>query len=299
LYCTYLLIDGLKMALRSESEFAQRVAVLATMHRKETAIAPLLKQELGIEVVVPPNFNSDRFGTFTRDIERPADQIETAKLKALAALEMTNETIAIASEGTFGPHPAMPFLPCDREVVVLIDQIHELVLIGEALSTETNFSHAAIASIDEALAFAQKAGFPAHGLVAMPNSHCRDTSQIHKGITTETQLIETVTHLLKMVGSVHLETDMRAMHNPTRMKVIQQATQDLIRKAKQSCPECGLPGFDVTEYRRGLPCALCCHPTNQILASIYRCQRCGFEQPVMFPHGIQAADPTFCEFCNP
>lgn len=287
------------MSVSSAVDFANRQAVLATMHRKEVAIAPLLKQELGIEVVVLPNFNSDRFGTFTREIDRPANQVETAKLKALAALELTDAAIAIASEGSFTPHPAMPFLPCDREVVVLIDRQQGLEIVGEALSTETNFRHAAIASVEAAIAFGEKVGFPTHGLIAMPDADCRDATLIYKGITTEAELIERVTHLLKTAGQAHLETDMRAMHNPTRMKVIQQATQDLIRKLKQACPQCGTPGFDVVERRRGLPCALCFHPTEQTLALIYRCQRCHFEQPVMFPNGVQTADPTYCEFCNP
>ncbi|MDX2242869.1 MAG: DUF6671 family protein [Leptolyngbyaceae cyanobacterium bins.302] len=282
-----------------ETYFAQRQAVLATMHRKEITIAPLLKQELGIDVMVPSNFDSDRFGTFTRDVERPANQVETARQKALAAMELTGDTIGIASEGTFAPHPAMPFLPCDREIVVLIDRQHNLELVGEAISTETNFSHAAIASLEQALAFAKKANFPSHGLVVMPSADSKKTHTIIKGITTEAQLIETISQMLETFGSAHLETDMRAMHNPTRMNVIQQATQDLIRKAKQQCPNCRLPGFAVVEQRSGLPCDLCGHPTNQILASIYACKKCGFEQPILFPNQTQFADPMFCEFCNP
>lgn len=279
--------------------FEQRRAVLATMHRKEMAIAPLLLKELGIEVVVPPNFDSDRFGTFTRDVNRPGNQVETAKLKALAAMEMMGETMAIASEGSFSPHPAMPFIPCDREVVVLIDCQHGLELIGETISTETNFNHAAIASVDEAFAFAQKVGFPTHGLVIMPYANVKNTSEIIKGITTETQLINAINQLLTTYGHAHIETDMRAMHNPTRMNVISQATQDLIRKAKQQCPKCSYPGFDVVEQRRGLPCELCAYPSDRILASIYACKKCDYKQPVMFPDGIQCADPMYCEYCNP
>lgn len=281
------------------SYFSQRQAVLATMHQKEKVIAPLLKQELGIDVIVPSNFNSDRFGTFTRDVDRPANQVETAKLKALAALELIDVSMAIASEGTFSPHPAMPFLPCNREIVVLIDRQQELALVGEASSTETNFSHAAVSSLEEAVAFAQKIGFPSHGLVIMPDARSKDTNYLLKGITTETQLTIAITQMLAKFGQAHLETDMRAMHNPTRMKVIQQATENLIRKAKQCCPNCNTPGFDVVEQRPGLLCGLCSHPTQQILASIYACQRCGFEQPLMFPNGIQSADPMYCEFCNP
>lgn len=279
--------------------FAQRQAVLATMHRKEEAIAPLLKQELGMDVVVPSNFDSDRFGTFTRDVERPANQIETAKQKAFAAMELTGDSIAIASEGTFAPHPALSFLPCDREIVVLIDRQHDLELVGEAISTETNFSHAAIASLDQAFAFAKKANFPSHGLVVMPDADSKNPHPIIKGITTEAQLVATIAQMLEVFGSVHLETDMRAMYNPTRMQVIRQATQDLIRKAKQHCPNCSLPGFDVVEQRFGLPCGLCSRPTTQILASIYVCKKCSFEQPILFPNNTQFADPMFCEFCNP
>jgi len=279
-------------------EVQNRRAVLATMHRKEIAIAPLLQQELGVEVIVPPGFDSDRFGTFTRDVERPADQVETARLKALAAIEMTGETLAIASEGSFAPHPAMPFIPCDREVVLLIDRQHDLELVGEALSTRTNFNHAAIASVDEAFAFAKKIGFPSHGLILMSDADSKNTHSIIKGITTETQLIDAVNQLLTIFGHAHIETDMRAMHNPTRMKVIEQATQDLIRKAKQPCPQCSYPGFDVVEQRRGLPCELCAHPTDHVLASIYTCKKCGYEQPLMFPQG-QFADPMYCEYCNP
>ncbi|MBF2028749.1 MAG: hypothetical protein IGS48_18635 [Oscillatoriales cyanobacterium C42_A2020_001] len=287
------------MSLSSKSDFANRQAVLATMHQKEAVIAPLLKQELGIEVVVPPNFNSDRFGTFTREIDRPANQVETAKLKALAVLELTDATMAIASEGSFTPHPAMPFLPCDREVVLMIDRHHDLEVVGEVISMETNFRHAAITTLEEALIFAQNVGFPAHGLIAMPDADCHNATLIYKGITTEPELIDRVTQLLKTFGNAHLETDMRAMHNPTRMNVIRQATCDLIRKLKQACPQCHTPGFDVVERRHGLPCALCFHPTDQILALIYRCQRCRFEQPVMFPNGVETANPAGCEFCNP
>jgi len=281
------------------SYFSQRQAVLATMHHKEKAIAPLLKQSLDIDVIVPPNFNSDRFGTFTRDIDRPANQLETAKLKALAALELTDATLAIASEGTFSPHPAMPWVPCDREIVVLIDRHHDLELVGEAISTETNFNHAAIASLDEALTFAQKVGFPSHGLVIMPDADAKETNHLIKGISTEAQLSQAVTHMLEKFGHAHLETDMRAMHNPTRMKVIQQATQDLIRKATNPCPNCRTPGFAIVERRSGLPCGLCSHPTQQTLAVIYRCAKCDFEKPVIFPDGVQSADPMYCDFCNP
>jgi hypothetical protein len=50
--------------------FKKRVGILATMHAKEKVMLPLLEEGLGIKVKVPENLNTDRFGTFTRDIPR-------------------------------------------------------------------------------------------------------------------------------------------------------------------------------------------------------------------------------------
>ncbi|MEB3336169.1 MAG: DUF6671 family protein, partial [Leptolyngbyaceae bacterium] len=113
--------------------FADRVAVIATMHHKETVIAPILEQELGVKAIVPQNFDTDALGTFTREIERPADQVSTARLKAEQALDLTGETLAIASEGSFGPHPQMPFVACNREIVLLLDRLNELEIVGQVL----------------------------------------------------------------------------------------------------------------------------------------------------------------------
>ncbi len=279
--------------------FAGRAAVLATMHGKEQVIAPLLAEHLGLHVTVPTDFNTDRFGTFTRDVDRPADQLTTARLKAEAALDQTGAAIAIVSEGSFGPHPALPLLPCDREIVLLRDRDHDLELVGEVISTTTNFNHQAIASVTAALAFAQKIGFPEHGLVAMQNPDCRDGQHCIKGIRTEAELVAIVTDWLTLRPTVHLETDMRAMHNPTRMTAIAAATQALIQQATTLCPACGLPGFRIIEHKPGLPCALCHTPTTQRLAVVYACQKCQLQQTHFFPDQQEVADPGLCNFCNP
>lgn len=280
----------------SDSFFAGRVGVIATMHHKEKVIAPLIEQELSIKVTVPANFNTDTFGTFTREIKRSGTQIEAVKLKAAKALQLTNETLAFASEGTFGPHPNLAYLPCNREIVLLLDQVNNLEIIGQELSTETNYSHKIINSVEQAFSFASKVGFPEHGLIIR-----KDTSvpEIIKGITTEKDLIEAVESALKSHNSIQIETDMRAMYNPTRMKNIEKATSDLIKKCQQLCPKCSYPGFDVTEYKKGLPCAICHLPTSLTLAEIYQCKHCDFRQEVLFPNNVELADPAKCMYCNP
>ncbi len=274
--------------------FANRVAILATMHRKEQAIAPLLERQLGLTVTVPAEFDTDGFGTFTGEIKRPADQLSTARLKAEAALEHTGATLAIASEGSFGPHPHLPFVPCNRELVVLIDRQHGLEMVGECLSTETNYRQQLIRSLQDATAFAAAVDFPRHGLIVRANG-----TAIAKGITTEETLWTAVETALRQAANVQLETDMRALYNPTRMAVIAQATEDLLRAIAQTCPACNCPGFREIKRWPGLPCALCGTPTLLTARIRYQCQRCDYYQdnpPADLP---PTADPSYCPYCNP
>ena len=281
--------------------FSNRVGVLATMHQKERVMAPILSRELGISVLVPENFDTDRFGTFTRDIKRAGSQVEAARFKAMAAMEMTGEAIAFASEGTFGPHPFVPGLSLNREIVIFIDQKHDIEIIGHSAALETNFNSKTIKNVDEAYAFAKQVGFPEHGLVVMVNKPSENQPLIIKGIVSDEQLIEAVTLGLSQSrdGSVHIETDMRAHYNPTRMKNIEKATLDLIGKVNQLCPDCSWPGFDLIDRKIGLPCAVCGFPTEMTLAVIYQCKKCGLAEEKLFPDGIEMADPSRCSYCNP
>jgi DNA-directed RNA polymerase subunit RPC12/RpoP len=122
---------------------------------------------------------------------------------------------------------------------------------------------------------------------------------MHKGINSEDLLKESVHELLKQSPQIHIETDMRAFYNPTRMINIAKATEDLVRKLQQLCPNCNFVNFDVVKRLKGLPCELCGLPTQVTRAHVYRCDRCQFQQEVLFPDEIQVADPMYCAYCNP
>jgi len=281
--------------------FINRTAVLATMHQKERVMAPILERELGVKIIVPADLDTDSFGTFTREVKRLGTQIEAVRLKAEKALEITGETLAFASEGTFAPHPAMPYLPANREIVILLDLVNNLELIGEHLSVETNYSHQLVSSLEEAKVFAQKVGFPAHALVVITGDAAIGNGEIVKGIVTEKQLFDAVSAGVNKSssGKLHLETDMRAMYNPTRMKNIENATLDLVKKFHHFCPQCGWPGFQVAQKKIGLPCGLCYFPTQLVRSQIYQCQNCSYTKEELFPDGRETADPSQCEYCNP
>ncbi|ARV61832.1 hypothetical protein BZZ01_27270 [Nostocales cyanobacterium HT-58-2] len=287
--------------MNHHSLFTNRVAVLATMHQKEKVIAPIVEQELGIKVIVPEDFETDRFGTFTREMKRVGTQIEAARLKAETAIAITGESLALASEGTFGPHPINPFLPYNREIVLLLDKTNGLEIVGQEVSIQTNFNHKVVESLEEAQDFADTVGFPEHGLVVMLNSSPKSTDEMIKGIKMPEQFVEAVQFALhnSKDGKVYIETDMRALYNPTRMQNIAKATHDLVRKLNHACPNCSCPGFELVQRIKGLPCECCNSPTQLTIAAIYKCQKCGFSQQKLYPDRLEKADPSQCMYCNP
>lgn len=284
------------------SHFEGRLAVLATMHHKERAIAPVLEEHLGLRVKVCHEIDTDRFGTFTREVPRPGTQLETARLKARAALTAVPEAdFGLASEGSFGPHPWLPWIAGGRELIVLMDRGGGLELVGADLTAETNHRFRLVSSVAEALAFAQSVGFPSHAVVVMGvrNGEPDVLTGLYKGLITTEALEAAVRVVLAQHEAAHLESDMRAHVNPTRMAAIGRAAHDLACLALSRCPRCGLPGFDIVERLRGLPCEACGLPTRRVRVEIAGCLGCGWREERV-PAGAQIpASPGECDSCNP
>ena len=95
-------------------------AALATKHGKEAIFQPAFAT-INISVVVT-DINTDLFGTFAGEVEREGSARDTAERKARAAIDASGLPIGLASEGSFGPHPATPFLLADTETVVYVDR---------------------------------------------------------------------------------------------------------------------------------------------------------------------------------
>ena len=277
--------------------FQNRKILVATKHQKEKVIAPILEKELGVRCFVDETFDSDVFGTFTGEVERKLDPLSTARAKCLHAMQANNCDLGVASEGSFGPHPSMFFVSADDELLVLIDLKNNLELVARELSINTNFNAKEIHSEEELFDFARSIGFPGHALILRKSKE--DNSEIHKGISDSSVLRATFEQLMLKYNSVYVETDMRAMNNPTRMKVIERAAEKLAKKVKSTCPQCQMPGFDVTDAKKGLKCGLCGLPTNSAISYIYRCSHCNFWREEMYPDNKTTEDPTYCDHCNP
>jgi hypothetical protein len=278
-------------------DFAGRKLVIATKHQKEKVIGPLVENYLGADWFVNSSFDTDLLGTFSGEIERKDDPLTTLKNKCLLAMEAANCDLGIANEGSFGHHPTLFFGHADDELVFFIDKKNDLEIYARELSTETNFGGTEIKSLSEAEEFASKHGFPQHALIVKNQED--DFVYIRKGINNNTDLDQFVKECLSRYGMAYLETDMRAMYNPTRMRVIERAAQKLMEKINSKCPECQTHGFSVSEAKPGLRCEWCSSPTESILYHLLTCQKCSFSDKQFYPNGKKFEDPMYCSFCNP
>jgi hypothetical protein len=277
--------------------FKNRKLVIATKHEKEKVIAPLLEKHLGVTCFTNESFDTDTLGTFSGEIERELDPISTLRKKCLLAMEASNCDLGVASEGSFGAHPSIFFARADDEFLIFIDKKNNLEIIARELSLETNFDGKEIETEKDLLDFAEAVKFPTHGLILRKSE--KDNTHIIKGITDITLLKKNFKKLINESNSVYAETDMRAMYNPSRMSVIENAAKKLVDKVNSHCPECTAPGFDVTDVKKVLKCTLCGLPTKSTLSHIYECQRCAYSKEKMYPSNKKKEDPMYCDYCNP
>ena len=277
--------------------FEGRSLVIATMHQKEKVMVPILEKELQVSCSLVTDLNTDIFGTFSGEVERKKSPIETLKSKALAALDISAETLVVASEGSFGSHPSSIFLPANEEIVILIDRKHNIEIIGKHFTLDTNFSNSSVSSLNDLDTFLDKIGFPEQGVIIRV-SESNNINKIFKDFKSYEEVKSKVAEALQNSTEIIAETDMRAMMNPTRMKAIELATLNLIKNIKSLCPSCNAPGFVIKEYIPGLPCKMCHLPTKRPKAYIFQCHKCELElkrpeEKVLFEKAM------FCDFCNP
>ena len=280
--------------------YAGRSAALATMHRKEEVIAPALFSEVGLNVVPTIGVDTDRLGTFTGGVRRDCTMLEVAVRKARLGMSATGLPLGIASEGSFGPHPAIPFIPAGIEFLVFVDDDSQVVIGESIIEDATNFNHTIVAPGDSLDEFLKRIDFPAHGLIVRPNEGV-SLNALKKGIVARAALDRAIAHAASSSSDrkARLETDMRAHVNPTRMKCLSRLAKRLARRLATLCPACGAPGFGRTENRQGLLCEDCGAPTAMIAAEVFNCPSCNHREERLRSDTLQKAPARNCPECNP
>jgi hypothetical protein len=283
--------------------YAGRLIALATQHGKQQVLARPLRHGLGLTLRHAASVNTDRFGSFAGDQVRSADAPTTCRLKAEAALEALDLDLGIASEGSFGPHPAVPFLAIGQEWLTLVDRRDGFVISQPMLCSHTNFGSCAAADPEACASWLRQVAFPSHALMVRPHAgdHADPLPWLAKGIHRAAELAQWMAVAVDQspLGLAWLETDMRAHCNPTRMASIRRLAFRLVRRVGATCPACEAPGWGLVSTRAGLPCRACGLATELVQLEEFGCVACSHRTLLPRRDGLMAADPAHCPYCNP
>jgi len=277
------------------ADYSGRVAVIATQHHKDRAVAPVFRDRLGVAIEVV-EVDTDAFGTFAGDVPRTRSPLDTALAKAQAGLDASARRLALASEGTIGPDPTLPLTTSDVEVLVFRDAEAGITIHAQHRSYEIVAARTQVKPADDLREFLVRADFPRHGLIVKPPTG--SPGPITKGIVDEIELVRAVRRSSELTGTAIIESDLRAHFSPSRMANIAECARQLAERIATPCPECASPGWGPVAPARGLPCSNCgTHIPTAVRADVSGCVRCPAVHE--YPREDQAVDPRWCPVCNP
>lgn len=270
--------------------------ILATMHQKQEVIAPIFQQLTGLFVEVPFDLNTDQFGTFSGEIAREGTPKEVVLKKATYAVEKYGYDYALASEGSFGPHPLIPFTPLNTEMMVFVDRKNNLHIFEHELTDKTNYQFHTLEAKDTYDYVLEKMLFPSHGVMVRA---LKNNQIMAKGIHDIYTLQEALTKGFEYSDKVRIETDMRAMHNPTRMEMIAKVATKLAQRLNTHCPSCAKPGFAEKSFAGCLPCEWCGADTELYAKVVMSCLSCDYKEERPREDQKRKSEPKYCQYCNP
>lgn len=267
---------------------------LATRHGKERQIAPALAA-VGWQVLVS-DIDTDAYGTFSGNIARPLSPKRTAVAKARAGAEHRGVRYGMASEGSIGSHPSLPFVTSDFEIIAFVDTEQdlswtetflsaEIVAVSEKWSRELN--------LDD---FAQRADLPNHA--AIVRNAGNQIVWVKKGLRDVDAIAEAAAECAVAHENVIVESDFRAMCSPSRQRNIEACAKNFASRLARSCDGCGYPGWGITGFEFGLPCEDCGEIVADVAnAELHGCLACGRTEQVHLDRS--AVGPERCHACNP
>lgn len=275
------------------SGYLGQLAALGTMHGKELVISPVFEQQLGISVEVA-SVDTDSFGTFAGETPRTLSQLETVRAKATLAAEVAGLRLGIASEGTIGPHPLIPFTTSDFETVAFVDLDREIFIYESYRSSMIRAKSISISEGENLEQFLNDADFPNHGLIVRNQL----STEVIKGITKYNVLLGAIKQISSGSEPVVVENDHRANFSPTRMANIETCTKLLTKRIFSKCPDCSCPGWGKIEPIFGAPCSDCGQKVESVvLADRFGCVSCDHQE--LLSRREQFASPAWCPGCNP
>jgi hypothetical protein len=269
---------------------------VATKHGKLAQIQPafdlLPEWELKLAEI-----DTDQFGAFSGEVARALSPKETAIEKAKAGARALGLDYGLASEGTIGAHPHIPFINADIEILALVCLSKDFAVVEAIVSTEI-FAKSLTVTLDSDLeAIALEMDVPTHAVnVYLGKSKSKI---LHKGVKNSQEFKNLVSQSLAEYGEdLLVESDFRAMNSPSRQANIAACGEKLVKRIQSCCPECKEIGWGKVGYEYGLPCIQCDQVSQSAAHSeVYGCVACPQKEPVSL--GVESIDPSRCDSCNP
>lgn len=169
------------------------------------------------------NLDTDQLGTFTGEIERHTSPHETAIQKARLGMRETGLLLGIASEGSVGPDPVVPFIHSNIEHLVLVDDQNGIVISEIHRSFEITAATITAAPDQDLTSFLEKADFPNHALIVRPNTQIK--SNCIKGITDYEQLMDAIDTSSQLSPTISL------LLNQTCVQCILHLVRETLKKS--------------------------------------------------------------------
>lgn len=268
-------------------------AAMATKHEKDKLIAPLFKDH-GIEILLAP-IDTDQLGTFSGEIPRVGTPHEVVIQKARLGMASGNFQFGLASEGSIGSDPSIPFLNSDIEVMAWIDAKNNFELVESFRSFEIVAQQKIVGPNDLIDEFLISADFPAHSLIVRSKE---SDGEIFKGINKRKDLDIALNKLLTEHKEVVIESDLRANHSPSRRKNIYALAERLVARLSNLCQICNTPGWGEVGKLFGLPCIECEEFSERAIKGfVCGCVRCDYRVEIVEEKKFVSA--AECSSCNP
>ncbi len=279
--------------------FRDSTVLFATNHGKSIAACEPFSRVLNSRVE-ELCIDSDKLGTFSGELERRGTMLDALRAKVQMARDKTSERFVLVSEGSFGSAHGFGIVAHGIEMLMLHDSKNGVEVIEQYVSWDTNYATATISTQSELETFLQKVQFGTHAIVVYPHGNLSGRT-VRKGIHAREEANRAFSEARRAspTGTVVVLSDMRAHCNPTRMQAIGACCTLLADRLATQCPRCVSGGFGLVATIPGLPCQSCGAPTQRAKSEQHGCIRCGTRVEKPRSDGVDYADASECEWCNP
>lgn len=275
------------MATTSSFKLNTKIALL-TKHAKAQIIEPVLQDSFAITLDSTDAFDTDQLGSFDNVVQRKLSAQETALKKAYLACELSGHDQGLGSEGSFNSF--ITGATINHEIIAFVDvkQNIEIIAFAEAfIGLRSIEAKNELELADKIQPFIEQFDKSQKWMLEQNGKYLKglDFSELLKKIEAYPCVVE---------------PDFRAMNCPARQSTIAQASQDLVRRLKSTCPNCDHVNF-VEKFEpqniRYLSCELCEGKTTKRAPLRIKCDACGYIAATA--NEVSTASAMYCTICNP